>query len=271
MAVNADASQGFKVFIGWDDREAIAADICSFSIQRRTQTPINIQYVRHRDLRKQGIFKRPWLIDGDNGDYRDLIDSKPFSTQFSHTRFLVPTLAGYKGWALFMDCDMIFQSDIKQLIAMCDDRYAIRCVKHNHNPPQNSVKMDNRLQSQYYRKNWSSFILWNCAHPANQQLTKEAVNYMKGSDLHAFSWLDDEDIGSLPFRYNYISGISPKLPMFDNRQEIPAVIHYTEGGPWFDSCKEVPYSDLWEKEYAAWVDDGGPKSLPLPEQKRVRK
>lgn len=253
-----------KVYVGYDDREAIASEVAAASIRRRTDSEVNITYLKHRELRAKGWFKRPWQMDADTGDYRDQIDSKNFSTQFSHTRFLIPALQNFKGWALFMDSDMIFLSDIKHLFALCDDRYAVMCVKHNHVPVRNSSKMDGRLQQQYYRKNWSSFVLWNCGHPANQLLTKESVNYMKGSDLHAFSWLSDNEIGSIPFRYNYISGISP--PLKDG--EKPAVIHYTEGGPWFDNHKDVPYGDLWTKEYHDWQREAGNEAImPIPSTK----
>lgn len=257
MAVN----EPLNCLIGFDDREPICSDVAASSIRRRTDSNVNIKYLKHRELRANGWFKRPWQMDADTGEYRDLIDSKNFSTQFSHTRFLVPALQQFKGWALFMDADMIFLSDIKHLFALCDDRFAVMCVKHNHHPVQNAVKMDGRLQQTYFRKNWSSFVLWNCSHPANIGMTKEHVNYSKGSDLHAFSWLADSEIGSIPFRYNYISGISPLL----NDNDRPAVIHYTEGGPWFSENQDVPYADLWLKEYHEWQRDAGNEAIsPIP-------
>lgn len=257
-------TEPINILIGWDGREAIASDVAAHSIRRRTKLPTNIQYLKHRELRKKGLFRRPWTIDSDTGNFRDAIDARPFSTEFSHTRFLAPAIMNYNGWALFMDADMIFQSDVKDLFAMCDPKYAVMCVKHQHHPPQNSIKMDGRAQLQYYRKNWSSFILWNCGHTANKRLTPEKVNFMLGSDLHAFSWLEDDMIGGLPFRYNYISGISPKLPMFDKHQEVPYVIHYTEGGPWFDNCVDVPYAQLWIDEYEDWQREADHGVIGIP-------
>ena len=141
-------------------------------------------------MRRLGYFFRPWLIDGPTGEFQDLIDGKGFSTEFSHTRFLIPELMGFNGWALFMDADMIFLSDINKLFELRDDRYAVMCVKHNHIPSE-EIKMDGRVQQRYHRKNWSSFVLWNCGHPSNKILTKERINYMPGKDMHTFSWLDD--------------------------------------------------------------------------------
>lgn len=249
-----DAIKPLSVFIGYDSREAVASHVASHSVIKRTSFPVSVSYIDHREQRKRGNFARPWLIDGQSGELIDLIDSKKFSTEFSHTRFLVPKLMNYKGWALFMDSDMIFLSDIAKLFALCDDRYAVMCVKHNHRPAPNAMKMDGREQLSYFRKNWSSFTLWNCAHPANASLTPERVNYMKGAHLHQFCWIDDNLIGDLPFTYNYISGISPKLP--PERGNRPDVIHYTEGGPWFSECQDVTYAKMWVEEYEDWQRNG---------------
>ncbi len=239
-------SSSLNIFIGYDGREQVATEVAAHSIRRRTKSPINIHYLKHRDLRQAGLFNREWLIEGDTGNYKDLVDGKNFSTEFSHTRFLVPALMKYKGWALFMDADMIVLSDIAKLFALCDDKYAIMCVKHNHRPSE-GLKMDNQPQSSYDRKNWSSFVLWNCEHPANDFLTIDRVNRMSGRDLHTFSWLGDGLIGSLPYTYNFINKVSPKLPLGSAGR--PDVMHYTEGGPWFAECKNVPYAHLWLDEY----------------------
>ena len=245
------------MFIGHDSRESVASYVAAHSIEQRTRTNPRIEYLKHRDLRKAGLFMRPWVIDGSTGNWVDLIDGRQFSTEFSHTRFLIPHLMNYQGWALFMDADMIFQSNIKKLWELRDDKYAVMCVKHLHHPKDNTIKMDGRLQNQYNRKNWSSFVMWNCSHPSNKCLNADKVNCMKGSDLHAFSWLKDHEIGSLPFSYNYISVISPKRD--GSTFELPDVIHYTEGGPWFQNCKEVPYAQLWTQEYEDWQRNGANK------------
>lgn len=190
-----------------------------------------------------------------------MLDNKPFSTEFSHTRFLIPALMGYAGWALFCDADMLFLSDISKLWGFTNNLNgqapAVYCVKHNHNPPANIQKMDGRLQQQYFRKNWSSFVLWNCGHEAHKALTSDKVNAMTGSDLHAFKWLKDTEIGDLPKSYNWISGISPPLEKRENGKRIPPdVVHYTEGGPWFPGYKNVPLGEQWENERTHWLDDG---------------
>lgn len=243
-----------NVLIGWDSREPVAADVLSHSILKRTNSTVKIEYLKHRELRKKGIFRRKWSINVFTGEWQDENDDKPFTTEFSHTRFLVPHLMNYKGWALFMDSDMIFLSDIKKLFELADDQYAVMCVKHNHKPPSDAKKMDDRTQLRYHRKNWSSFMLFNCGHPSNRKLTPEKVGFLTGLDLHTFSWLHDDEIGSLPNGYNFIAGVSPKLP--PERGNRPDVIHYTEGGPWFPNCANVPYAQMWIDEYEDWQQNG---------------
>lgn len=246
----------FKVFIGFDSREAVCSDVLAHSIRRHTKTHVDVSLLKHRELREAGHFARPWFVDADTGNWRDGIDGKPFSTEFSHTRFLVPYLMGFKGWALFTDCDMIFLSDIEKLLSKADSKFAAMVVKHNHIVKSNAqAKMDGREQLAYHRKNWSSFVLWNCGHIANRDLTPERVNFMKGRDLHAFNWLDDSLIGSLPFTYNYITGVSPRLAT--DRGGRPDVVHYTDGGPWFEKCRNVPYAQMWLDGYEDWQRNGG--------------
>lgn len=237
-----------RIYIGYDQREKIAYDVLKKSIEYGTHNKVSIIPLCHKQLRRQGWFSRPWATNAYDGNMTDLVDGKPFSTEFSHTRFLVPALMQYKGWALFMDCDMVFNSNIKELFALCDERYAVMCVQHNHKP-LDGQKMDGVPQTSYHRKNWSSFMLFNCGHPANRKLTPEIVSTKSGSWLHSLSWLEDVHIGVIPKSYNWIQNISPATI-------IPKVIHYTDGGPWFDSYKDVVHADVWWKYYQRWLDSG---------------
>lgn len=237
----------------------MAYQVARFSILRKSTLPLRIIPLKIKDLSHEGWFKRPWAELGDFKRTRiDLIDGRPFATEFSHSRFLVPALMNYEGWALFMDCDMLFTSDIRELYEMRDESYAIQCVQHDHRPKE-TIKMDNQEQHRYDRKNWSSVVLWNCGHPSNRTLTPHLVNSMSGGWLHYFSWLKDEEIGSLPETWNWLEGHSP-LPK--NASIFPKNIHYTRGGPWFDEYKDVTYGDLWTEMYERWQRDGNHDEKP---------
>jgi len=55
--------------------------------------------------------------------------------------------------------------------------------------------------------------------------------------------LEDSEIGSLPHEYNWLVGWY-KEPKDGN----PKILHYTEGGPWFDGYRDCEYADDWKKE-----------------------
>ena len=215
-----------KVFIGWDSREDIAYQVCKASILRHTSIPVDIQPIVQSELRQRGVYTR---------------ESDPFSsTEFSFTRFLTPYLTGYTGWAVFMDCDFLFRGDIAGLMDYADGAKACLTVQHDYRPSE-TVKMDNKAQHQYPRKNWSSFMFINCAHPQVKTLTPEVVNRESGMFLHRFQWLTDDVIGSLPIAWNYLEGWYTR-----NHCPNPIAVHYTRGGPWFSGYQDVEYAEEWK-------------------------
>ena len=223
-----------KVFVGYDPREDIAYQVCKHSILTK-QPEANVQPLVQKELRDAGWYNRP--ID------------KLASTEFTFTRFLVPELANFEGWAVFMDCDMILTTDIKELFDQADDRYAVMCVQHDYTPKE-GMKMDGQKQTIYPRKNWSSVVLFNCAHPSNARLTQDMVNdtELNGAYFHRFSWLKDEEIGELDHTWNYLVGVYHDI-------ETPKLIHYTEGGPWFENYRNCEFSDLWKQELQDMMND----------------
>ena len=40
------------------------------------------------------------------------------STEFTYTRFLVPAIMQYKGWAIFCDCDFIFFKNVLEILGL---------------------------------------------------------------------------------------------------------------------------------------------------------
>lgn len=216
-----------KVFVGYDTREDIAYQVCKHSILSR-QPNASIYPLIQKELRSAGWYNRP--VD------------KLASTEFTFTRFLVPELTSFKGWALFMDCDMILTTDIKQLFDQANEQYAVMCVQHDYKVAE-GIKMDGQKQTTYPRKNWSSVMLFNCEHPSNRALTKDLVNNpeITGAYLHRFSWLKDEEIGQLDYTWNYLVGVY-------NNIEFPKLIHYTEGGPWFENYRFCEHHQKWKDE-----------------------
>lgn len=236
-----------RCVIGYDYRERDAYIACRSSLLRHSSIPLFINRLDIHALKDAGLYQRPYYVkDRQMVDQRD---GRPFSTEFAFSRFMVPALAQYDGWSLFCDCDFLFTDDIAKLLPLLDPRYAVMAVKHNHIPAE-TVKMDGVSQGSYPRKNWSSFVFWNNAHPSNRILNLETVNAQSGKWLHGFEWLSDDEIGSLPHEWNWLAGIDPI------GDEVPSAIHFTLGTPDLPGYENTPYADLWRDELTRSATEG---------------
>jgi lipopolysaccharide biosynthesis glycosyltransferase len=221
-----------KVYIGYDSREDAAYEAASKTLLEHSPHSTVTKLDAER-LTASGLLRRP--IDRRSGIY-DLVSNAPCSTDFSNTRFMVPILS-QTGWALFVDCDMLFFADVDELFGLADPQKAVMVVKHKL-VSEFGTKMDNQPQTSYARKNWSSVMLFNCDHPANRRLSLDDVNNRPGRDLHAFYWLHDQEIGELPAGWNWLVDVQPK-------PDDVKVAHFTMGGPWIKGWRGSPNDELW--------------------------
>jgi len=156
-----------KVFIGWDSREDIAYEVAKHSILKHNPN-IEVYPLKLYELREKGIYTRE--------------DDKKGSTEFTISRFLVPFLSGYKGYSLFMDCDMVCLNDLEFVLEFQDAlTNPVSCVKHDYSP-KSKMKMDGQMQHVYPRKNWSSVMLFN--NSKCKMLTPDIVNTETPMYLH---------------------------------------------------------------------------------------
>lgn len=230
------------VYIGWDSRAAIAYEVAANTVDRNASEPVRLHALKLDALREDGILTRP--VERRGAQLWCPISDAPMSTEFAISRFAVPLLQT-EGWALFVDCDVICYGDVAELFALADPRYAVMVVKHRQPPAaEGTRKMDGQMQVNYARKNWSSVVLWNCAHPSNRKLTKEVLNSWPGRDLHAFRWLRDSEIGSIPRPWNHLVDVDSKMKGY------PQLAHLTLGGPWFKGWKDGQgsYDAEWNRE-----------------------
>lgn len=212
------------VFIGYDGRQSVLYTVSAHSIIRNATRPVTITSIKLEHLAH--IFNRPRVAVQ--------------STEFSFSRFLTPYLRGYQGWALFMDCDTVVRTDINELWKLRDDRYAVMCVKHDHQPT-GTVKFLGEQQTSYTKKNWSSVMLMNCAKCT--ALTPEYVNTATGLELHQFKWLESDDlIGELPRDWNF-------LVEYYKHDDNAKLLHYTEGGPYYEATRHVDFAEEWFNDF----------------------
>jgi lipopolysaccharide biosynthesis glycosyltransferase len=185
------------------------------------------------------------------------------STEFSLTRFLTPYLAAQGGWVIFCDCDFLFTIDVRKVFEGLDPTKAVYCVQHEYTPAYN-VKMDGKAQASYPRKNWSSFMIFNCDHPDVRTLTPEVINSATAAYLHRLEWVSsDSDIGALDLDWNFLGGEYPK-PNYT-----PRVIHYTNGGPWFDKWQNCDFADLWVQERDLFLETTNERAESAPQTLRL--
>jgi hypothetical protein len=216
-----------NVYIGYDPNESIAFYTLAHSILRRASIPVAIAPLMRSQLRDVYTRSR----------------GPTESTEFSLTRFLVPYLSDYRGWSVFMDCDMLCLADIGELAQEIDrqrDKAVLVC-KHDY-VPRTERKFLDQVQTKYARKNWSSVMLFNNARC--RALTPAYVNSAAGLDLHRFNWTDDGSIGELPLEWNWLVG------EYDHSLDAK-IVHYTLGGPYFDDYRDCDYAAEWFAEREA--------------------
>ena len=221
-----------KVFVGYTSYQDIVYQVAKHSIERHSRG-VKCYPIVQQALRDLGIYYRSKDLNG--------------STEFSITRFLTPWLAGYRGWVLFCDNDILCLEDIHKLFDLADDRYAVMCAKHDYTP-KGDTKLDGQKQTIYPRKNWSSVMLWNCNHPKNKFITPELVNEVAPLYLHRFMWLEDDEIGDITHEWNWL--VDWYKEPADGK---PKMLHFTEGGPYFKNYQDVEFKDLWLEEFKLYA------------------
>ena len=221
-------------FIGYDSKEDIAYRVCKQSLLNNSTSNIKVKSLKLYELIAKNFYTRA-------------VDPLA-STEFTYSRFLIPALMNYKGWAIFCDCDFLFFKDINLLFDSIEGDKAVYCVKHDYKPKEKH-KMDGQQQTIYPRKNWSSFIVYNCAHPSNKKLDLDIVNSETGSFLHQFKWLKDDEIGALDERWNWLEGWTS-----NHTFNKPFAVHFTRGGPWFEEWQDVEFAKEWLNERDLYLE-----------------
>lgn len=226
-----------RVFIGYDSREPMAYEVARRSLLRHCPDAY-VTPLKQDNLRAAGLYRRAFWVD-DQQAY-DSQDGKPFSTEFSFSRFLVPMLgvAEDAHWVAFCDSDFLFRNCVQDLFDLADDRYAVMCVQRDYQPLDGAKLRAGVAQQRYPRKNWSSLMLLNCRHPATRALTTFQANSQPGAWLHGLRWVDDAAIGSLPETWNWLQGWSaPELAA--------QAVHFTLGTPDVPGAEPTPYDAEW--------------------------
>ncbi len=230
-----------RIYMGFDARDNTAYRVAAKSLCGLATGEVDVIPLYDWQLRYRGQYWRTYWVD-EKGQRTDGTDGKPFSTDFSFTRFLVPLLEDYgDDLVAFVDPDVLFRADVQELFTLAEDLgahdKAVMCVQHNHVPVE-TEKMAGLRQTVYARKNWSSLMIMKPS--LCQNLTKFVVNAWTGTQLHAMCWAPDDLIGSLPLEWNYLVGTTDPKDVPN-----PAMVHYTLGTPDLPGYEDCEYATEW--------------------------
>jgi hypothetical protein len=211
-----------RIYVGYDPREAVVYHTFCESVLNHSSIPVSFHPLSLSYL-------------GSITGRRDA------SNDFGYSRFLVPWLCKYNGWALYADGDMVFKADVAELYAMREQDKDVMVCKHVYETKAESKYLGSKNES-YPRKCWSALILWNCVNNPNRRLTPEYVAEHDGAHLHRFSWLKDERIGELPLEWGW-------LDTEYNHNPDAKLVHYTLGAPCFPEYKDCDHSSDWRQAH----------------------
>lgn len=210
-----------RVFLGYDEREAVAYHVCAQSLIDNSERPLAIY---------------PLSLNLFSKAYTEL--HKDGSNAFIYSRFLVPWLCRFKGHAIYMDSDVLVRGDIGELWDSAPKMYCgAAVVKHDYKT-KHPVKYLGAKNDDYPRKNWSSVIFWNCNYSPNRLLTPDFVSKQTGVYLHRFQWLEDRQIGGLPEAWNRLVMEQPVMPE-------DKLLHFTIGAPCFKGYEGQEGAQEW--------------------------
>jgi hypothetical protein len=131
----SDLQNVFRIFIGYDERQAVSFTALQQSILEAATQPISVT---------------PLILN-------TLPITRRGLTPFTFSRFLVPWLCNFQGHGLFLDADMFLVSDICEISEYFNDDHAVSVVRSIAQFEQTSV------------------MLFNNAHPKNRLLTPDFI------------------------------------------------------------------------------------------------
>jgi hypothetical protein len=222
----------FKIFIGYDQNQSEAAQVCAESIHRFTGNEVPINFIDKDKLHLKNLYWRA--------------HDPCQSTDFAFTRFLTPYLAGYYGTALFCDSDFLWRKDPREILQYQNKNVPVQVVQHQLTPDDaKPTKMGGKVQTFYPKKNWSSLMMFNMGGQYSRNilhsLDPSAVSEESAAFLHGFGWSPYMDpMDSLPKSFNHLIGYKG----YDDPD--PVAVHFTDGGPWHgEKYKKLPFASEW--------------------------
>ncbi len=225
----------FRVFSGWDRRQAEAAEVFAYSVRQNSSIPVEVQFLINARPERNDTWKTAefCVIPG---------FQRAGVTAFTYIRFMVPFACDYEGRALFCDgCDQLCLGDVRDL-AEWPLTTPIAVVKH---APLTNRPDETRARS------WTSLMLMDCAQL--RCWTPEVVAEAPDDRLMRLRDLRDDQIGELPEEWNRLVAIEEGRSV-GVWQENGKLLHWSyladpEGGSWIHRSS----SQLWMDWLYRWL------------------
>src|SRR5690606_41012351 len=135
--------KAIPIWVGYDPRESAAYHVLTQSILNTSKVPVAVCPLHS-----------PMLNDFDG--------QQDGTNAFIYSRFLVPELMDFGGWAIYCDSDMLFRRGVEYLWSLRDESKAVMVCQHDYRTRHPRKAIGTALEARnedYPRKNWSSLIL----------------------------------------------------------------------------------------------------------------
>jgi len=198
------ANEPLRVFIGYDPRQPVASAVAAHAVATRARGPVAITRLQLSQLpiARRGL------------------------TEFTYSRFLVPWLSGFTGWAVYLDADTLCLADVGELLA---------AAQANPVAPVHAVLGPQRFE-------WASVMVFDAARCA--MLTPDAVEN-PALPLFDFAWAGE--VGALPAAWNHLVG-------YDAPNPGAQLVHFTQGIPVWPETVRCEHAPAWHAERTAMMD-----------------
>lgn len=251
------------VFIGFDQRQTVGYTVAAQSLMMSSTKPLAIHPLILETLKPYG-FERRGL------------------TPFTFSRFLVPWLMGFEGWAVFMDSDIMATRDIAALVEWCRE-------DQNRRAAEPAPGGDYIVPAVYVRDvegfefERAALMVFDCGHSALRCLTPKNVG--SEVDLPAPHCIttpldDDERLDWGIVDPAHMAAFPPEWGVLVGYEEIPegiAAVHFTQGLPCHEETVMMPLANDWNAIFRVavstmpWSDLMGQSvhAYEMPDGKRL--
>lgn len=230
-----------RVFVGSDRSQDLAVEVLAYSIRRHTDLSVEVTSMSNLQL--------PEPNDIRQGS----------RTNFSFTRFAIPSLCNYQGRAIYMDADMQVFQDIEQLWNLpFEGKEKIQILEEI---PKEFQPKDGQVGAPKTRKKQSSVMLLDCSRldwVAEDIIAGLDGDYSYDQLLSDICILEPEEIGwRVPWVWNSLETYVPG---------VTALTHYTDmfTQPWASHLNPIGW--VWIEEVKRMLSDGSLKWNQLEQE-----